>query len=326
MRRFRAVAAEIYSLAGKRVWVAGHRGMVGSALVRRLADEGCIILTAGREELDLRRQAEVEAWMTEKKPQVVFLAAAKVGGILANRDHPAEFIADNLAIALNLVQAAYGTGVEKLLFLGSSCIYPKFAAQPIREESLLSGPLETTNEAYALAKIAGIGLCQAFRRQFGCDFISVQPCNLYGPGDTFDREASHVLPALMLKAHEAKRAGVEAMTVWGTGTPLREFLHVDDLADALVFLMRRYSDELPINVGSGLEISIRDAATKVAQAVGFGGRIEFDATKPDGTPRKLLDGSRLRAMGWRPAIDLDTGLRRTYEWFLATGGARPGLL
>ena len=305
-----------YDLQGKRVWVAGHRGMVGAALVRRLATEGCEVLTVGRDGVDLRRQVETEAWIAAHRPQAVFVAAARVGGIHANDSRPAEFIADNLAIATTVIDACWRAGVEKLLFLGSSCIYPRLAPQPIREESLLTGPLEPTNEWYALAKIAGLKLCQAYRRQYGADFVSAQPTNLYGPGDTFDAEASHVIPALILKAHAAKRAGAAALTVWGTGTPLREVLYVDDLADALVFLMRRYSGPVPINIGTGEEVSIRALAEAVCAAVGFRGELIFDASKPDGTPRKLLDCNRLHDLGWRPRTPLREGLVTAYRWFV----------
>ncbi|HEY4191091.1 MAG TPA: GDP-L-fucose synthase, partial [Mesorhizobium sp.] len=261
-------------------------------------------------------QQETEAWMMRERPQVVFLAAAKVGGIHANDRRPADFIYDNLMIEANVIHAAFLAGVEKLVLLGSTCIYPRLAPQPIPEEALLTGPLEPTNEWYAVAKIAGIKLAQAYRRQHGCDFISAQPTNLYGPGDNFDLETSHVLPALMRKAHDAKQEGAASMTVWGSGTPLREFLHVDDLADALVFLAQHYSGEGPVNVGSGVEISIRDLADAIRKAVGFEGQLMFDAAKPDGTPRKLADISKLAAMGWRHRIGLDEGLASTYDWFL----------
>ena len=305
-----------YTLAGKRVWVAGHRGMVGAALVRRLAAEGCEVLVAERRDADLSRQAEVERWMAEHKPQAVFLAAAKVGGILANDTHAAEFLYDNLMIEANVIDAAYRTGVEKLLCLGSSCIYPKLAAQPIVEEALLSGPLEPTNEWYALAKIAGIKLCQAYRKQYGCNFISAMPTNLYGPGDNYDLASGHVLPALIRKAHEAKQRGAVSMVVWGTGTPRREFLHVDDCADALVLLMQRYADAEHVNVGSGEDLTIADLAKVVCAAVGFAGGIEYDLSKPDGTPRKLMSGAKLHAMGWRPRIGLRQGITEAYASFL----------
>jgi GDP-L-fucose synthase len=318
------VTAADFALRGRRVWVAGHRGMVGQALMRRLAGEDCALLATPRERLDLRRQREVEEWMEANRPEVVFLAAARVGGILANDSRPGEFIYDNLMIEANVIEAARRTGVAKLVFLGSSCIYPRLAPQPIPESALLAGPLEPTNEWYAVAKIAGIKLCQAYRRQYGCDFICAQPTNLYGPGDNFDLLASHVVPALMRKAEEARLAGAPSMTVWGSGAPLREFLHVDDLADALVFLARRYSGEEIVNVGSGEEVSIRDLAQRICAAVGFSGRLEFDASKPDGTPRKLVDTARLAALGWRPRIGLDDGLAMTYRWFREQGGAARG--
>jgi GDP-L-fucose synthase len=305
-----------YALAGKRVWVAGHRGMVGAALVRRLATEGCEVLVAERRDADLSRQAEVERWMAAHKPQAVFLAAAKVGGILANDTRPAEFLYDNLMIEANIIDAAYRTGVEKLLCLGSSCIYPKLAAQPIVEEALLSGPLEPTNEWYALAKIAGIKLCQAYRKQYGCNFISAMPTNLYGPGDNYDLTSSHVLPALIRKAHEAKQRGAASMVVWGTGTPRREFLHVDDCADALVLVMQRYADAEHVNVGSGEDLTIAELAQVVCAAVGFAGGIEYDLSKPDGTPRKLMSGAKLHAMGWRPRVGLRQGITEAYASFL----------
>ena len=299
----------VFSLEGKSVWVAGHRGMVGSALVRRLQSENCTILTADRKQADLTRQDEVDEWMAANQPQVVFLAAARVGGIQANNTQPAEFLYENLMIEANVIHAAHKSGVQKLVFLGSTCTYPKLAPQPIPEEALLSGPLEPTNEWYAIAKIAGIKLCQAYRRQYGCNFIAAQPTNLYGPGDNYDLETSHVLPALLRKAREAKLAGAATMTVWGSGKPLREFLHVDDLADAVVFLARHYSGEGHINVGSGEEVSIRQLAELVCNVVGFAGELEFDTSKPDGTPRKLADVSRLKDMGWDGARALETGLR-----------------
>lgn len=305
-----------YDLAGKRVWVAGHRGMVGSALVRRLAHEDCTVLTCARGEVDLTRQNQVEAWLEDVQPDAIFLAAARVGGIHANASRPAEFIHDNLAIETNIIHGAWKLGVQKLLFLGSSCIYPRDAKQPIAEEALLSGPLEPTNEWYAIAKIAGIKMCQAYRRQYGCDFISAQPTNLYGPGDRYDLKASHVIPALIMKAHEAKRTGAASVSVWGSGAPLREFLHVDDLADALVFLMRSYSGDIQINVGSGREISIQELAETVNRVVGFSGALDFDTAMPDGTPRKLVDTHRLHDMGWNAARPLDDGLKDAYAWFL----------
>lgn len=306
---------QCFCLHGKRVFVSGHRGMVGSALMRRLGSEHCELLTVGREEVDLRRQADVVSWMEAAQPQVVFVAAATVGGILANHSRPADFLYDNMMIAANLVEASRQVGVEKLLFLGSSCIYPRDAQQPMREETLLSGPLEPTNQWYAIAKIAGLKLCAAYRRQWGCDFITCQPTNLYGPGDNFDLASSHVLPALIAKAHAAKTARSGSLQVWGTGQPQREFLHVDDLADACVFLMRHYSDEQHINIGWGIDITIRDLAALVAEEVGFHGTIEFDTSKPDGASRKRLDVSRLTALGWRPHVTLRGGVARTYAWF-----------
>ncbi|TYC79824.1 GDP-L-fucose synthase [Stappia sp. BW2] len=302
-----------FDLAGKRVFVAGHTGMVGSAIVRRLMSEDCEILTVPSRELDLRRQADVENWMSEMRPNVVFLAAARVGGILANSTRPAEFLFDNLMIESNVIHSAYQSPVDKLVFLGSTCIYPKMTSQPIREESLLSGPLEPTNQWYALAKISGIKLCEAYRLQYGCDFISAQPTNLYGPGDNYDLQSSHVLPALLRKAHEAKTSGRDFLEVWGDGSPLREFLHVDDLADAVVFLAKRYSDPMPVNVGTGKEISIRQLAELICDIVGFEGELAFDASKPNGTPRKLTDTSRLTALGWAECRSLAYGLRETYR-------------
>jgi GDP-L-fucose synthase len=309
-----------FDLTGKHVWVAGHRGMVGSAIVRRLARQNVSLQTVDRSALDLRSQPDVAAWVEAHRPQVVILAAAKVGGILANASYPADFLEENLAIELAVIGAAAHYGVEKLVFLGSTCIYPKFADQPIREEALLTGSLEPTNEWYAIAKIAGLKLAQAYRRQHGFDFISVMPTNLYGPNDNFDLESSHVLPALLRKADDAKRSGAAAITVWGTGTPRREFLHVDDLADAVVFLTENYSHEEHINIGTGEDVSIRDLARLVCDVVGFRGEIEFDASKPDGTPLKCSDVSRLRGLGWSPTIDLRTGLERTYCWYLKNAG------
>ena len=313
-----------FALAGRKVWVAGHRGMVGRALMQRLAGEDIELLTVGRETLDLRRQADVEAWMAEARPDVVFLAAATVGGILANDTRPADFLYDNLAIEANLIHAAHRFAVAKLMFLGSACIYPRLAAQPMAEDALLTGPLEPTNEWYAIAKIAGIKLCQAYRRQHGCDFISAMPNNLYGPGDNLDLETSHVIPALMRKLHEAKAAGRDTVEVWGSGTPLREFLYVDDLADALVFLIANYSGEAHVNVGTGEEISIRDLATLIAGVVGYDGEFRFDTARPDGAPRKLLDASRLAAMGWRAHTGLRAGLEATYRRYLGHGAGISG--
>jgi len=303
-----------FDLTGTRVFVAGHRGMVGSALVRRLAREDCEVVTAGRDTLDLTRQADIEDWLAAERPDVVFLAAARVGGIAANDARPADFLYDNLAIEMNVIHGAWKAGVAKLVFLGSSCIYPKHAAQPIAEDALLTGPLEPTNAWYAVAKIAGIKMCDAYRRQHGADFISVMPTNLYGPGDNYDLETSHVAAALLIKAHRARQAGASEIEIWGTGTPLREFMHVDDLADALVFLARRFSEAGPINAGSGHEISILDLAELVTDVVGWRGRFVFDRARPDGTPRKLMDSSRLNAMGWHPQIGLREGLSQTYEW------------
>ncbi|MFL5258310.1 MAG: GDP-L-fucose synthase family protein [Hyphomicrobiales bacterium] len=304
-----------YELSGKRVWVAGHRGMVGSAIVRALQNENCEIITVDRTELDLRRQAAVFDWFASMRPQAVFLAAARVGGILANDTYPADFLYDNLAIQNNVIGASVESGVEKLLFLGSSCIYPKFAKQPIAEEALLTGPLEPTNEWYAIAKIAGVKLCQAFRRQHGSDFISAMPTNLYGPGDNFDLETSHVLPALIRKISEAKRRGQNQIAIWGTGTPRREFLHVDDCADACVFLMKHYSGDSHINVGSGKDIPIIELAELIAGIIGWKGRFVLDRAKPDGTPRKLMASDRLRALGWSPRKSLAHGVREVCAWY-----------
>ncbi len=308
-----------YDLAGKRVWVAGHRGMVGSAIIRRLAREACEVLTVDRAAVDLRRQAETETWLAANRPQAIFLAAATVGGILANDTRPAEFLYDNLAIEANIVHAAYRCGVEKLLFLGSSCIYPRLAPQPMPEDALLTGPLEPTNQWYAIAKIAGIKLCQAYRRQYGCDFISVMPTNLYGPGDNFDLASSHVVPALIAKVHHAKVTGADAVEIWGTGSPKREFLYVDDLADAVEHVMRTYSGEEHINIGTGTDVTIAELAELVAKVVGFTGRLVFDPSKPDGSPRKLLDVSRLQALGWTARTALEDGLHRSCRWFLEQG-------
>ncbi|TCU13182.1 GDP-L-fucose synthase [Rhizobium sullae] len=305
-----------YALRGKRIWVAGHRGMVGSAVARRLQQESCEVLTVRRDEVDLRNQAATMSWVMREKPHAVILAAAKVGGILANDTRPAEFLYDNLMIEANIVEASRQAGVEKLLFLGSSCIYPKFAEQPIAEEALLTGSLEPTNEWYAIAKIAGIKLAQSYRKQYGCEFISAMPTNLYGPGDNFDLNSSHVLPALIRKAHEAKLRGDKDMVLWGTGSPRREFLHADDCADALIFLLKNYSGDSHVNVGSGTDLSILELARLVCRIVGFEGRINHDLSKPDGTPRKLMSAEKLRSMGWVPRIDLEDGIRSTYEWFL----------
>ncbi len=308
-----------FSLAGKRVWVAGHRGMVGSALVRRLAREDCEILTVDRAALDLTRQAETERWIAEARPEAIFLAAAKVGGILANNLFRADFLRDNLMIETNILAAAHAAGTQKVLFLGSSCIYPKFAPQPIREDDLLTGKLESTNEPYAIAKIAGLKLAEAYRLQHGADFISAMPTNLYGPGDNFDLQSSHVLPALIRKAHEARTRGDDSLTIWGTGSVRREFLHVDDCADALLFLMQHYSGESHVNVGSGEDQTILELARLVCDVVGFTGRIVTDTGKPDGTPRKLLSSERLKALGWAPRIPLREGIEQTYRWFIENG-------
>jgi GDP-L-fucose synthase len=299
------------------ILVAGHRGLVGSAIVRHLQATGFEnLLLRPRSAVDLRDQAAVDAFFATAQPAYVFLAAAKVGGILANDTHPAEFLRDNLAIQTNVIDAAYRYGTRKLLFLGSSCIYPKHAPQPMPEECLLSGPLEPTNESYAIAKIAGLKMCQAYRRQYGFDAICAMPTNLYGPGDNFDLRSSHVLPALIRKFHEAQAGGAGEVEIWGTGTPRREFLHVDDLADACVFLMQRYSSEQPVNVGWGTDVSIAELADRVAKTVGYNGTLRFNTSMPDGTPRKLLDVSRLSALGWTAKIPLDSGIAATYAWFL----------
>ena len=308
-----------------KIFVAGHRGLVGSAILRKLQAEGYTnLVTRTRAELDLRDQAAVNRFFEEERPEYVFLAAAKVGGILANSTYPADFIRDNLQIQTNVIDAAYRHGVKKLLFLGSSCIYPKYAPQPMKEEHLLTGPLEPTNEWYAVAKIAGIKMAQAYRRQYGFNAISLMPTNLYGPGDNFDLETSHVIPALIRKFHEAKVEGKPHVVVWGTGKPRREFLHVDDLADAALFLMKNYDSEEIINVGVGEDVSIRELAELIQDVVGFEGEIVFDTTKPDGTPRKLLDVSRLQALGWKARIPLREGLASTYRWYVENFGAGAG--
>lgn len=301
-----------------KIYVAGHRGLVGSAIVRELGRQGYERLVLRKSsELDLRNQAATAAFFEAERPDYVLLAAAKVGGIVANNSYPAEFIYDNLMIQNNVIHSSYLNGVTKLLLLGSSCIYPRLAPQPIREESLLTGPLEPTNEPYAIAKIAGIKMCQSYNRQYGTRFICAMPTNLYGPNDNFDLTTSHVLPALMRKFHEAKLAGEPSVTVWGSGTPFREFIHVDDVAQAALFLMESYEGGDPVNIGSGVELSIRELAQKVGAVVGFAGEIVFDTSKPDGTPRKLCDVSRIHALGWQHRIDLDAGLKETYEWYLA---------
>lgn len=305
-----------YSLEGKRVWVAGHRGMVGSALVRRLEQEKpAKILKTTRNDLDLLRQSDVETWTFENKPDAIFLAAAKVGGIVANDTYPAQFLYENTAITTNIIHAAHLAKVEKLLFLGSSCIYPKMAPQPIEESSLLTGPLEPTNKWYAIAKITGLMMCQAYRKQYGDDFISAMPTNLYGPGDNYHLENSHVIPALIRKAHNAKIAGEPNMEIWGSGKALREFMHVDDLADGLVYMMKNVSQSEHINIGFGSDISIKDLATLIMKVVGFEGGLVRDTSKPDGTPRKIMDDSVLRKLGWEPSISLEIGLADAYDWF-----------
>ena len=304
----------LFPLDSRRVFVAGHRGMVGSALLRRLASEKCEVLTAGRE-LDLRNQVATDRWFDTHRPEVVLLAAARVGGIHANDSCPGDFLYDNLAIAANVIEASRRIGAAKLVFLGSSCIYPRLAPQPMPESCLLTGPLEPTNEWYAVAKIAGLKLCQAYRRQHGCDFVSVMPCNLYGPNDNFELLSSHVLAALIAKTAAAVRDRRETVEIWGSGRPRREFLHVDDLADAVVFLLTTWSDEEPINIGAGTDVTIAELAQMIADVAGFTGRFVFDPSKPDGTPRKLLDVSRLDALGWRPRIDLEAGIRQAYDWY-----------
>lgn len=305
-----------FPLEGTRIFVAGHRGMVGSAIARALRRRGCEVLTAPRPGVDLRRQEEVECWMQCERPDAVFLAAARVGGIWANSTRPAEFIYDNLAIQTAVIEGARRVGIGKLLFLGSSCIYPKMAPQPIEEDALLTGPLESTNEWYAVAKIAGIKMCQAYRRQYGCNYISLMPTNLYGPGDDFDLQSAHVIPALMRKMHEGKVTGSEEVVVWGTGTAKREFLHVDDLADAAIYLMETYSGEEHVNVGTGRDISVSELAQMLKEVIGFRGVLTYDRSKPDGTPRKLLDVTRLDRLGWRAKIRLRAGLADTYRWFV----------
>ncbi|CAH1654254.1 GDP-L-fucose synthase [Hyphomicrobiales bacterium] len=300
------------ALSGRRIFVAGHRGMVGSAMMRRLAREDCKVLTVDRTELDLTRQADVEAWMFKRRPDIVFVAAARVGGIVANATFPAEFLYDNLMIGANVISAARRAGVTKLLYLGSSCIYPKLAAQPIEESALLTGALEPTNEAYAVAKIAGLKLAEAYSREYGCRFITAMPTNLYGPNDNFDLTSSHVIPALMRKIHEAREAGKRVVEIWGSGAPRREFLHVDDLADACIFLLKAYEAPEPINIGSGMEVTIRELAGAIAEVIGYAGSFAFDTSKPDGAPRKLLDTTRLRDLGWTPRIGLRAGLTDAY--------------
>ena len=305
-----------FSLAGKKIWVAGQTGMVGAAVLKRLASEDCSLCLVKRSELDLRDQKAVRIWLNENMPDVIVVAAGTVGGILANSSRPAEFLYDNLAIETNIIHGAYEIGVQKLLFLGSSCIYPRDASQPMSEEALLTGSLEPTNQWYAVAKIAGIKLCEAYRKQYKCDFISAQPNNLYGPGDNFDLNTSHVLPALIVKAHAAKTTAQSSIQIWGTGLPLREFMHVDDLADALVHLLKTYSGLTHINIGSGEEISIHELAQCVADTVGFNGKLVFDSSKPDGAMHKLLDATRMNKLDWAPSIHLKEGLESTYKWYL----------
>lgn len=304
-----------YPLTHKKIWVAGHNGMVGSAIMRRLQSEDCEILTSSRDELDLTRQDNVENWIAKNKPDCIFLAAAKVGGIHANSTYPAEFIYENLSIETNIIHAAYKNNIEKLLFLGSSCIYPKDAPQPLKEEYLLTGTLEPTNEAYAIAKIAGIKMCEAYHKQYGCDFISVLPTNLYGAGDNYHPKNAHVPAALIRRFHEAKEKGDDTVEIWGTGKPLREFMSVDDLADACVFLIENYSDTAPINIGSGEEISIQEFAHLVAKTIDYKGNITNDLSKPDGMARKLLDTTKLNALGWKAKTDLKTGLSNAHQDF-----------
>lgn len=305
----------IFPLEGKRVWVAGHKGMVGSAIVRRLEQESCQVLIAERSVVDLKDQRQTRDWVRDNRPDAIFLAAAKVGGILANDSYPADFLYDNLMIEANIIEAANRAKVSKLLFLGSSCIYPKMAPQPITEDALLTGPLESTNQWYAIAKIAGIKLCQAYRKQHGRDFVSAMPTNLYGPGDNFDLSSSHVIPALIRKAHEAKRRGDKDLVMWGTGSPYREFLYVDDCADACVHLMKVYSGDVHVNVGSGSDLTILDLTKLICEVVGFTGEIVSDPSKPDGTPRKLMSADKLRALNWSPKVSLKEGIERSYDWF-----------
>jgi len=311
---------ELYSLVGRRIFVAGHRGMVGSAIMRRLSAERCHVLTAPRQEVDLRAQAQTNAWFAEHSPDTVFMAAGKVGGIAANNLKRAEFLYDNLMMAANVIHAAYHSGVEKLMFLGSTCLYPRMAPQPMPERALLTGELEPTNEPYAIAKIAGVKLVESYRDQYGADFISVMPTNIYGPGDNYDREKSHVVAALIRRIHEAKIAGADEVAIWGTGIPRREFLYVDDLADACIHLMRCYSSREIVNIGTGVDVSIAEFANLVAQVVGYEGRLVQDASRPDGMPRKLVDVSRLNALGWHASTRIDVGLRLAYEDFLGGGG------
>lgn len=313
-----------FELAGKRVWVAGHRGMAGSAIVRRLARETCELITVGHSELDLLRQADVSGWMSAQRLDAVFMAAATVGGIMANSTRPAEFLYNNMAMAANVIESARTSGVKKLLFLGSSCIYPRLTPQPMREDMLLTGALEPTNEWYAIAKIAGIKLCQSYRRQYGCDFVSVMPTNLYGPGDRYDAEGGHVVAALIMKIHAAKITNSKTVELWGTGTPRREFLSADDLADACVFVMKNYSGEMFVNVGTGRDITILELAESIARIARWEGTFVFDRTKPDGMPRKVMDVSRLAAMGWTAPTDFETGVAQAYEWYVANVAGNNG--
>ncbi len=307
-----------FDLSRKRVWVAGHRGMAGAAIARRLEREPCEIVTAARSELDLLRQADVHAWVADQKIDAVFLAAATVGGIMANTTRPAEFLYENLTIETNVIHAAKSAGVKKLLFLGSSCIYPRMAEQPMKEETLLTGALEPTNEWYAIAKIAGIKLCAAYRRQYGCDFVSVMPTNLYGPGDRYDAENGHVVAALIMKIHAARMSNSPTVELWGSGTPKREFLFTEDLADACVFVMKNYSEELFLNVGTGRDMTILELAESIARVAGWKGTLTFDRSKPDGMPRKVMNVSRLRDLGWSAQTPFDEGIRQAYDWYVAS--------
>lgn len=316
------IASLVFPLEGKKVMVAGYKGMAGSSIIRRLEREDCEVLKADRENLDMGRQTEVEDWLASARPDALFLAAAKVGGIHANNTRPAEFLYDNLVIETNIIHAAYRAGVKKLLFLGSSCIYPRGAEQPIKEDALLTGPLEPTNDAYALAKIAGIKLCQAYRKQYGCDFISAMPTNLYGPGDKYDLENGHVVAALIMKIHAAKRAGAKEVVLWGTGTPLREFLYTEDLADGLVFLMKHYSDGPHLNLGTGREHTIRQLAEAIANAAGWQGTFVCDTSRPDGMPRKVMDVSRLAGLGWTAQTRFEDGIQAAYDWYAANTASK----
>lgn len=320
MSRTTHKVTEKYSLENKRIWIAGHQGMVGSSVLRRLQTENCECLTATRQQLDLCKQEQVEKWLKDNKPDVVIICAAKVGGILANSTYPADFLYQNLMIECNIIHSAFKTGIEKLLFLGSSCIYPRITDQPIIESALLTGSLEPTNEPYAIAKIAGVKLCETYRKQYGCDFISAMPTNLYGPNDNFDLQTSHVIPALIRKTHEAKQNGNQSLTIWGTGKPRREFLHVDDAADALIHILKNYSEAEHINLGTGKDISISDLVSKIIQIIEFKGEIIYDTSKPDGTPRKCLNINKLEKLGWCPNINLEQGLQHTYTWFTQNVG------